>query len=181
MRPTPEQFRKVIFEGAKDPEVEKYFNTTMPPKDVFDLGDASTYKIEKYIKYYNDVQKYRPDSDLAGEINDTIYALHHFYKLEKYALSKQKTTADENFDLKTKANRLCEAIDIISESISNLSDALDLMSPWNETKEIDNTIGKIKMDAKAGIVSSTSILSTAYELLRKTQALYESVKKDVMS
>lgn len=180
MRPTPEQFRKVIFEGAKDPEVEKYFNTTMPPKDVFDLGDASTYKIEKYIKYYNDVKKYRPYSDLAGEIDDTIYALHHFYNLEKYALSK-KTTADGNFGLKTKVNRLCEAIDIISESISNLSDALDLMSPWNETKEIDNTIGKIKMDAKAGIVSSTSILSTAYELLRKTQALYESVKKDVMS
>ena len=176
MRPTPEQFRKVIFEGAKDPEVDKYLNT-MPPKDVFDLGDASTYKIEKYIKYYNDVQKYRPDSDLAGEINDTIYALHHFYNLEKYALSKQKTTADDNFDLKTKANRLCESIDIISESISNLSDALDLMSPWNETKEIDDTIGKIKMDAKAGIVSSTSILSTAYELLRKTQALYESVSE----
>ena len=176
MRPTPEQFRKVIFEGAKDPEVEKYFNTTMPPKDVFDLGDASTYKIEKYIKYYNDVQKYRPDSDLAGEINDTIYALHHFYKLEKYALSK-KTTSDGIFDLKAKVNRLCESIDIISESISNLSDALDLMQPWNETKEIDDTIGKIKMDAKAGIVSSTSILSTAYELLRKTQALYESVSE----
>ena len=179
MRPTPEQFRKYVFEDAKDPEVEKYLNT-MPPKDVFDLGDASTYKIEKYIKYYNDVKKYRPYSDLAGEIDDTIYALHHFYKLEKYALSK-KITAYENLGLKTKADRLCEAIDIISESISNLSDALDLMSPWNETKEIDNTIGKIKMDAKAGIVSSTSILSTAYELLRKTQALYKSVKKDVMS
>ena len=179
MKPTEEQFHKVIFEGAKDPEVEKYLNAK-PPKDLYDLGDPSTYKIEKYIKYYNDVQKYRPYDSLADEFTDTIYALHHLYKLEKYALSK-KTTADGNLGLKTKADRLCESIDIISESLSNLSDALELMSPWNETKEIDEKIGKIKMDAKAGIVSSTSILSTAYELLRKTQALYESVKKDVMS
>ena len=173
MRPTSEQFRKVIFEGAKDPEVYKYLNT-IPPKGVFDLGDASTYKIENYIKYYNDVKKYRPDSDLAKEIDDTIYALHYFYKLEKYALSKKKTS-DGIFDLKAKVFRLCEAIDIISASISNLSDALDLMQPLDKTKETDDTIGKIEMDDKAGIVSSTSILSTAYELFRKTQALYESV------
>ena len=179
MKPTEEQFHKVIFEGAKDTDVEKYLNAK-PPKDLYDLGDPSTYKIEKYIKYYNDVQKYRPYDSLADEFTDTIYALHHLYKLEKYALSK-KTTADGNLGLKTKADRLCEAIDIISESLSNLSDALELMSPWNETKEIDEKIGKIQMDAKAGIVSSTSILSTARELLSKTQALYKSVSKDVMS
>ena len=180
MRPTPEQFSKYIFEDAKDPEVEKYLNVK-PPKDLYDLGDPSTYKIEKYIKYYNDVQKYRPYDSLADEFNDTIYALHWLYKLEKYALENQKATTDDQFDLKTKMHKLCESIDIISESLSNLSDALELMSPWNETKEIDEKVGKIQMDAKAGIVSSTSILSTARELLSKTKALYESVKKDVMS
>lgn len=180
MKPTEEQFRKVIFEGATDPEVEKYLKAK-PPKDLYDLGDPSTYKIEKYIKYYNDLQKYRPYDSLADEFNDTIYALHWFYRLEKHALEKQKATADDQFDLKTKMHKLCESIDIISESLSNLSDALELMSPWNETKEIDETIDKIKMDAKAGIVSSTSILSTARELLSKTQALYKSVHEDVFN